>query len=84
MVVFAGPVGAAWTGESLRMMLLGLGLAGVVGFSATLSWWMARDERGWWRAIFVVPMLIGLAGGTVTVLVVFLLSGIVRAAIVGG
>lgn len=71
IAILAAPVGAAWTAPPLAWLFAATAGLGVLAFSATLGWWLVRDERGWARAFAVVPMLICIVGGAVTALLIY-------------
>ncbi len=58
---------------------LGLAALGVLCFASAITAWTVRDERGWARAIGVIPMLVGAVAAGGYVFGVFVLSLVVRA-----
>lgn len=76
------PAAAPWAGETrLIIGMLMMAAIGVLVFAFALAHWTVRDERGWWKMVGLLPMLLGvvLAGGYA--FAVWVVSALVRVAV---
>lgn len=64
------PITAPWAGFAQAGFLVGAAL-GVVLLAVTTCRWMIKGEQGWARLAGLVPFLISLGGGGITVLVLY-------------